>query len=431
MWQGKRADRALRMLSFMRTRDMTPGFLTWHALVRGAALASRADVALSLYVEMRTLGHPARSSSGSHLVAALARANRLPAALLVLRDMRACVRGEDGAVAELAAEAEALAGGGEDGGGARPVDAAAPPVLTAEAHWAPPAGSGSCNNAGAALDDPAVAAAWYQESSAAAGAWDDASVAGGGSAPQGPFDVALADGVRGGAQAAQRDGVAAQLQARVLELAQSLEPLPLSESAPAADTVALGTKDRGEDDTAAASVAHGAAASPRSAAVGLVVTALTATGHLAAATLLYGQLCARGPESMVQHVLARTVMFEKLMELNCRQGNVHAALDVFDEWKRARDVLRRRRRAAPQGAAAAEAWGDRPCLSNVTLAFLEACCHAYKGSDDDLQWRVFDVCAFMRQQAENERIWGLPQPTKGSHHVGPQVGEEVDSEYDD
>ena len=51
-----------------------------------------------------------------------------------------------------------------------------------------------------------------------------------------------------------------------------------------------------------------------------------------------------------------------------------------------------------------------PRLSNVTLAFLEACCRG------EHKWRVFDVCAAMRQQSERKRNANLLRPRKLSHH---------------
>jgi hypothetical protein len=56
-----------------------------------------------------------------------------------------------------------------------------------------------------------------------------------------------------------------------------------------------------------------------------------------------------------------------------------------------------------------------PKLSTVSLAFLEACCRAEAGCG----WRVYDVCAVMRQQKELKRQAGLARPQKQSHHVAP------------
>ena len=54
-----------------------------------------------------------------------------------------------------------------------------------------------------------------------------------------------------------------------------------------------------------------------------------------------------------------------------------------------------------------------PQLSRVTLAFLESCC---RGSTQH-EWRVYDVCAVMRQQKERKREAALARPAKKSHHV--------------
>ena len=54
-----------------------------------------------------------------------------------------------------------------------------------------------------------------------------------------------------------------------------------------------------------------------------------------------------------------------------------------------------------------------PQLSTMTLAFLESCC---RGSSQH-EWRVYDVCAVMRQQKERKREAALDRPAKKSHHV--------------
>ena len=54
-----------------------------------------------------------------------------------------------------------------------------------------------------------------------------------------------------------------------------------------------------------------------------------------------------------------------------------------------------------------------PTLSNATLAFLESCC---RGSAEH-EWRVYDVCAVMRQQRERKQEAALARPAKKSHHV--------------
>ena len=58
-----------------------------------------------------------------------------------------------------------------------------------------------------------------------------------------------------------------------------------------------------------------------------------------------------------------------------------------------------------------------PTLSNVTLAFLEACCRV----SEEHAWRVYDVCAVMRQQKERKADAALARPPKRSHHVADAV----------
>jgi hypothetical protein len=60
---------------------------------------------------------------------------------------------------------------------------------------------------------------------------------------------------------------------------------------------------------------------------------------------------------------------------------------VFDDWK-----AHMTRATHTQGQSAL------PRLSLVTLAFLEASCRA----DPAFEWRVYDVCAAMRQQRERK-----------------------------
>ena len=84
---------------------------------------------------------------------------------------------------------------------------------------------------------------------------------------------------------------------------------------------------------------------------------------------------------------------------------LHTLLQVFDIWKvAAEDVIRdARQQDAPL---------KLPRLSAVSLAFLEACCR----DDGDFSWRVYDVCAVMRQQKEQRDQAALAHPPKLSHH---------------
>lgn len=144
------------------------------------------------------------------------------------------------------------------------------------------------------------------------------------------------------------------------------------------------------------------------------------------------------------------------LQLLCSCSDMHAArVQVFDDWKVARDdwlaaqqqhqpnndraaaaaaapsaALGRGAKPASGAAASGSGSGTEaaaalpapapaaaryPKLSNVSLAFLEACCR----SEPDCEWRVYDVCAVMRQQKELKRQAGLARPQKQSHHFAP------------
>jgi pentatricopeptide repeat protein len=110
--------------------------------------------------------------------------------------------------------------------------------------------------------------------------------------------------------------------------------------------------------------------------------------------------------------------FEQLIEGCCRQGRLTGALDVFDDWKAARDAWYV---ALQQGTTAStrvrRTAAQVPNLSSVTLAFLEACCRG----DPTVEWRVFDVVAAMRQQKERKVQAGLARPRKPSHHFAEET----------
>ena len=82
-------------------------------------------------------------------------------------------------------------------------------------------------------------------------------------------------------------------------------------------------------------------------------------------------------------------------------------MQVFDDWKACSMSLMFLHRGDQETSA------RFPQLSQVTLAFLEACCR----NSAQHEWRVFDVCAVMRQQKERKREAALDRPTKKSHHV--------------
>ncbi len=79
---------------------------------------------------------------------------------------------------------------------------------------------------------------------------------------------------------------------------------------------------------------------------------------------------------------------------------------MFDDWKAAALAVTSAQ-VAQHGLVV-----KFPRLSYVTLAFLEACCRA----EAAYEWRVYDVCAVMRQQKERRDEAALPRPRKASHH---------------
>ena len=83
-------------------------------------------------------------------------------------------------------------------------------------------------------------------------------------------------------------------------------------------------------------------------------------------------------------------MFESLIEVCCHEGMIDEALEVFDVVKDA-----------------------NVRVSTVTLAFLESSCRRSRVEE----WRIFDVCAQMRAQAEEKASNRLARPSKQSHHV--------------
>lgn len=76
-----------------------------------------------------------------------------------------------------------------------------------------------------------------------------------------------------------------------------------------------------------------------------------------------------------------------------------------------------------------DAYAHVPKLSNVTLAFLEACCRAEASratgtKAEKYSLRVYDVCATMRQQQERKVQATLPRPRKASHHFAENAAEQ-------
>jgi pentatricopeptide repeat protein len=184
---------------------------------------------------------------------------------------------------------------------------------------------------------------------------------------------------------------------------------------------------------------------PDAAALASLAQAFASLGEVREAWKYYKQL-RRGAVGMEDACLTHRRMFEALIEQNCRSQSVERALIVFDDWKAASAALVARRKeaepvpAAAAGGATATATAPAtttttataaqltlqqpiapspstskklPKLSNVSLAFLEACCRSEPG----LEWRVYDVCSVMRMQKERKLQEGLARPQKASHHV--------------
>jgi pentatricopeptide repeat protein len=342
----------------MHLRDMKPSYKTWHALVHGSARAAKSDVALKLYVDMRSEGHLPRSKSGSALIVALSAAQQLEAALLVLRDMHNCASGYRGPPAELTA------------------------LVRPERQ----------------LEER----------------------------PRQLHDILSRPPSTGPMESSSR----------LLQITQCLAPLQFfDEEAPTSDALALrhssrvhARRNQSHATRGLRRTRHHTAGSrsplqkgdmlPRASAVGKLVLALTLGGHLSSAMLLYSRLRDHGKGTLIELAVRLTRMFETLMEVNCRNKDIHAALGVFDDWKAARDAVIQQQGWPRHRQVQEEEQGvlEPPPLASVTLAFLEACCHAYSDGDE-LKWRVYDVCAVMRQQQEARRHDELPRPVKGSHHV--------------
>jgi pentatricopeptide repeat protein len=388
------AGRALRMLSFMRNRNMRPGPRTWHALVAGSARAAKSDAALQLYTEMRSLGHLPSSKAGSALLIALSQAQQLHAAILVARDMHNCA----GGVTQPCGALEALARQAQQASETRARDFATVIAPTVEA--------------------AAPTAAHLLELTR-------------------PLQsLQLCDAVL--ATRADRE----ELPAAWSSLAALDSPRLASHESALGEAGALDTKaPRGPQRRL-----QKRDMLPSAQALCELVLALALGSHCAAAMRLYGALRAHGSGALLPFALRRTQIFEQLIELNCRVGKIHGALQVFDDWKAVRDLLLQQpglwRSASSDmaGSSSADSSADDGdaglCptkLSNVSLAFLEACCSsAAEASNPELKWRVYDVCAVMRQQQEARRERNRPRPAKGSHHVRAWYGlDESDDLSDD
>jgi pentatricopeptide repeat protein len=183
-------------------------------------------------------------------------------------------------------------------------------------------------------------------------------------------------------------------------------------------------------------------------AVAAIVLACAIADEGKVALQLYEQLRRQGAAALSGLLQRGSRLFELLMEGCCRSGRVHEALAIFDDWKAARDIVVQHHLQSKVGSVSACGLSEQgvaddasiggtadggaavvacdnhehshavrlPKLSNVTLAFLEASCHACS-DQEDVRWRMYDVCALMRQQEEDKRARRLPRPKKGSHHV--------------
>lgn len=169
---------------------------------------------------------------------------------------------------------------------------------------------------------------------------------------------------------------------------------------------------------------------PDASALAFLAQAHAASGDLKSAWRFYKQLQRLGT-GLQETVLTHRRLFEGLIEGFCRQKKVGRALIVFDDWKTASSAwfVQQSKLAAAeakdaeggaQGASAAgppapagARLGRYPKLSNVSLAFLEACC---RSEPDIEEWRIYDVCSVMRMQKDRKVQAGLARPQKASHH---------------
>ena len=398
------------MLNFMRGRDMTPTHGTWHALIAATASAQHADTALQLYSEIRTKGHLPTSKSGSALVIALAKAHELQAALLVLRDMHCCANGLTAPVEQLAAQAAQYVG--ESG----------PGTLLA---WHNPEFRITGRPVrGAQLVDLARTMA----------------------------NVEICDAR---AQPDTEPAPESVMQLLRKQLDQQLDPSNDDDAANGQQQTAhTPPEEQGAHSRARRRARRKHLQSvgqrgtqqlqkhdmlPSARAVSHMTLALALGSHCGAAMHLYRALRAHGTATLAHFALHAVQLFEQLITLNCRKGDVHTALLVFDDWRACCDMLLRHPSlwrdtsssafdpsdadSAAFAAQAERAWQSRGAdvpskLSNVTLAYLEACCHtAAEAAEPGLEWRTHDVSAVMRQQEEAKRERNRLRPRKESHHV--------------
>ena len=166
---------------------------------------------------------------------------------------------------------------------------------------------------------------------------------------------------------------------------------------------------------------------PDAGAVASLAQAFAARGQLKEAWRYYKQL-RRTANAVEEACSTHRRMFEALIEQNCRCGRVDRALIVFDDWKAASAAwfVKKKDEETPPSSdsgasplpltlqpASSAAKKKQPKLSNVSLAFLEACCQ----NTPAMEWRVYDVCSVMRMQKERKVQESLARPQKASHHV--------------
>lgn len=77
---------------------------------------------------------------------------------------------------------------------------------------------------------------------------------------------------------------------------------------------------------------------PTPEAIATLSDMLARTGFLPSAMSLYAQLRVDDLSTLVPLTRSHRQMFEQLLELNCREGRVQTALEVFDDWKAASDL---------------------------------------------------------------------------------------------
>lgn len=395
------------------------------------------DMGLSLYVEMRTCGHLPASRSGSPLIAALSQAGRLEAALLVLRDMARCADGSGSAVAPALS---ALVEQPEDGriyGAKHSGQDAESQQLQKLAKSLPhlelsyrvegeedvfmPDSTGASANS-QALSQSDTSSSLHRTENATANSLDlrrssRASIRDSSSGPQRKRSWSWASNVDAHNEPSQ----------------QSTDQVHQTVQSPKRPNTSNSTRSRKKGQQKRQKRKRHALRKsdmlPTIDAVAAIVLASVIASEELVAAQLYEQLQRQGSAALSGLLQHGSRVFELLIEGFCRGGRVHDALSIFDDWKAARDLVVQQRllsnnvvKEAVELPSASEASPGQvgrlrvPKLSNVTLAFLEASCHACS-DQEDVQWRVYDVCALMRQQQEEKKTHALLSPKKGSHHV--------------